>query len=68
MVARLRLLYLLLSVFFVGWSVYRLLATPADLRNPNPMAFVYCLALFVSIPSLGYFLLFKLLAPRFLRR
>jgi hypothetical protein len=68
MVVRLRLLYVLLSVSFVGWSTYRLLVTPADLRNPNPMGFVYCLALFVAIPSLGYILLFKLLAPRFLRR
>jgi hypothetical protein len=68
MIARLRLLYLLLSAAFVGWSLYRLLAIPADLRNPNPMGLVYCLVLFVAIPSVGYFLLFKLLAPRFLRR
>lgn len=68
MVARLRMLYLLLSVSFVGWCIYRLLAAPADVRNPNPMGFVYCLALFVAIPSLGYILLFKLLAPRLLRR
>jgi hypothetical protein len=68
MVARLRLLYLALSVSFVGWSLYRLLAVPAGLRNPNPMGLVYCLALFVAIPGLGYVLLFKLLAPRFLRR
>jgi hypothetical protein len=68
MVARLRLLYGLLSVSFVGWCIYRLLAIPADLRNPNPMGFVYCLALFVAIPSLGYILLFKLLAPGLLRR
>ncbi len=68
MIARLRLLYILLSAIFVGWSLYRLLAVPAELRNPNPMGFVYCLALFVAIPSIGYLLLFKLLAPRFLRR
>jgi len=68
MVARLRLLYVLLSVSFVGWCAYRMLAAPADLRNPNPMGLVYCLALFVAIPSLGYILLFKLLAPRFWRR
>lgn len=68
MVARLRLLYVLLSVAFVGWSIYRLLVIPADLRNPNPMGFVYCLALFLAIPSAGYIVLFKLLAPRFLRR
>jgi len=52
----------------MGWSLYRLLAVPADLRNPNPMGLVYCLALFVAIPSIGYLLLFKFLAPRFLRR
>ena len=68
MVARLKLLYVLLSASFVGWCVYRLLITPADLRNPNPMGLVYCLALFVAVPCLGYILLFKLLAPRFFWR
>jgi hypothetical protein len=68
MVARLRLLYVLLSVSFLGWSLYRLLSTPAELRNPNPMGFAYCLALFIAIPSVGYILLFKLLAPRLSKR
>ncbi len=68
MVARLRLLYLLLSVSFLGWSLYRLLAIPAELRNPNPMSFVYCLVLFITIPCVGYILLFKLLVPRFSKR
>jgi hypothetical protein len=64
MVARLRLLYLLLSVSFPGWSLYRLLTVPAELRNPNPMGLVYCLVLFIAVPAIGYILLFKLLAPR----
>jgi hypothetical protein len=68
MIARLKLLYVLLSVSFVSWSLYRMFAIPADLRNPNPMGFVYCLMLFVALPSVGYILLFKLLVPRFLRR
>ncbi|HEX5227185.1 MAG TPA: hypothetical protein VFW44_05720 [Bryobacteraceae bacterium] len=67
MIARFRLIYLLLSAIFVGWSVYRLLAIPPELRNPNPMAFVYCLALFLAIPTLGYVLLFKIVAPRLFR-
>ena len=61
-------LYVLLSVFFVGWCIYGLLAIPADFRNPNPMGFVYCLALFLAIPCLGYILLFKLLVPRLFER
>jgi hypothetical protein len=68
MIRRLRLLYLLLSVFFVGWCVYRLLSISAGLPNRNPMGFFYCLALFIAIPSIGYVLLFKILAPRLLRR
>jgi hypothetical protein len=68
MLARWKLLYFVLSVSFVGWSIYRLLAVPADLRNPSPMAFIYCLLLFLAIPSLGYVLLFKLFLPRLLRR
>lgn len=67
MVFRLKLLYLLLSASFVGWSVYRLLAIPAELRNPNPLAFYYCLALFLAIPTLGYVLLFRIVAPKLFR-
>ena len=68
MLARLRLLYLVLSSAFVAWCLYRLLSVPAELRNPNPMGLVYCLALFVAIPCLGYILLFKVVARRWLRR
>ena len=67
MVTKLKILYLLLSTSFVGWSVYRLVLIPAELRNPNPLAFYYCLALFVLIPTLGYVLLFRIVAPKLFR-
>jgi hypothetical protein len=68
MIARLKLLFVFLTLSNLGWFLYKTVTTPADLRNPNPLGFFYCLALFVVAPYLGYLLLFKLLAPRFFAR
>ena len=61
MIARMRLLYILLSATPLGYFLFKVLTTPSADRNPNPMGLVWCLLLFTVVPYVGYLLLFKLL-------
>ncbi len=69
-IQHLKVLYVLASLLWSGsWSV-RLLASHVSDHVPISTGTLFCLLLFVSIPALGYVLLFKLfpLAGRLLRR
>ena len=66
----LKVVYAAVSFTWVTYWTFRLLAVPAADRNPNPMGLVYCLLLFIAIPTFGYFVLFRFVpwATRSLRR
>ena len=67
---RLKLLYALAGLLWtLGLSVWLLARHTAD-RIPITSGTLYCLLLFVSVPAVGYILLFMLFprATRFLRR
>jgi hypothetical protein len=69
-IRRLKLLYVLASLLWAGYYSVELLAAHAASHIPISTGTVLCLLLFVSIPTLGYVVLFMLLprANRFLRR
>jgi hypothetical protein len=69
-VRRLKLLYLLASLLWTGYCSLELLATHIADHIPISTGTVFCLLLFVSIPAIGYVLLFMLFpkAGRLLRR
>jgi hypothetical protein len=69
-IRRLKLVYRLASLLWVGYSFSELLAPHIADRIPISSGTLYCLLLFASIPAFGYVLLFKFfpLAGRFLRR
>ena len=60
---RLKLLYLLASLLWLGYCSVELLARHIADRIPISSGTLLCLLLFVSIPAIGYVLLF-LLFPR----
>ena len=70
MLARLKLLYVLLSAFTLALLLYKEWTLPSADRNPNPMGFVWCLLLFTVTPYVGYVLVFKFVpvVVRFARR
>jgi len=67
---RLKILYALASLIWTGYLSERLLAAHVADRIPISSGTVFCLLLFVSVPAVGYVLLFKLfpLAGRLRRR
>jgi hypothetical protein len=69
-VRRLKLVYLLASLLWLGYCSFELLARNIADHIPISTGTLLCLLLFVSIPAIGYLLLFMLfpLAGRFLRR
>jgi hypothetical protein len=62
-VRRLKLLYALASLLFAGYYSVGLLARHIADRVPISSGTLFCLLLFVSIPAVGYVLLF-ILFPR----
>jgi hypothetical protein len=66
----LKLLYALASLLWTGYWSVRLLTAHVTGHIPISSGTLFCLLLFVSVPALGYVLLFKLFpsASRFLRR
>ena len=69
-IQRLKILYALASLLWTGYLSVRLLAYHVTGHIPISSGTVFCLLLFVSVPAVGYVLLFKMfpLAGRFLRR
>jgi len=69
-VRHLKRLYALASLLWTGGLSAWLLAPHIADRIPITSGTLYCLLLFVSVPAVGYFLLFMLFprAIRFLRR
>jgi hypothetical protein len=69
-IQRLKVLYALAGLLWTGYYSVRLLAPHLADHIPISSGTLYCLLLFVSVPALGYVLLFKLspLAGRLLRR
>ncbi len=67
---RLKFLYALASLLWTGYLSEKLLATHIADRIPVTSGTFLCLLLFVSVPAVGYVLLFRLFpkAGRFLRR
>jgi hypothetical protein len=67
---RLKVLYALASLLWTGYLSGKLLAYHVTGHIPISTGALFCLLLFVSVPSFGYVLLFKLfpLAGRRLRR
>jgi hypothetical protein len=65
-----KVIYGLAGLLFAGYWSEKLLAAHVAAHTPISSGTVFCLLLFVAIPSFGYFLLFKLFAfaGRFLRR
>ena len=66
----LKVLYALASLLWAGYYSYGLLAYHTANHVPFSLGTLLCLVLFVSVPSVGYLLLFKLfpLAGRLVRR
>ena len=66
----LKFLYALAGLLWIGYSSEKLLGAHVANRTPISIGTLFCLILFVSIPVLGYALLFKLfpLAGRYLNR
>jgi len=69
-VRQLKLLYALASLLWTGGLSVWLLARHITDRIPITSGTLFCLLLFVSVPAVGYVLLFMLFprAGRFLRR
>ena len=69
-IQRLKLLYALAGLLFTGYCSVKLLAAHAADHIPVSIGTFFCLLLFISVPTAGYVLLFKLfpLAGRLLRR
>ncbi len=69
-IRRLKLAYGVVSLLWVGWSFFELLAPHIADRIPFSLGTLYCMLLFVSVPALGYLLIFKVFpwAGRSLRR
>jgi len=69
-IQRLKVLYALAGLLLAGYWSVKLLAIHAADHTPISTGTLLCLLLFVSVPALGYVLLFKLfpLAGRRLRR
>jgi len=69
-IQRLKLLYALAGLLFAGYWSEKLLAAHTADHTPVTIGTLYCLLLFVAVPTLGYVLLFKLFpfAGRFLGR
>ena len=69
-VRQLKLLYALAGLVFTAYCSVKLLAVHVADHIPISIGTMFCLLLFVSIPVIGYFLLFMLLprAGRLLRR
>jgi hypothetical protein len=69
-IQRLRLVYALASLIWVGYSFFELAAAHMADGRPFSSGTLYCILLFVSVPACGYVLLFKLFpwAGRSLRR
>lgn len=69
-IRRLKIAYALASLLFLGYYSFELLARHVADHIPISSGTLFCLLLFVSVPALGYFVLFKLfpLAGRFVRR
>jgi hypothetical protein len=66
----LKLLYLMPSLLFTGFCTVRLLAVHIAEHLPMSSGTLLCLLLFVTVPTVGYALLFMLFpwAGRSLRR
>jgi hypothetical protein len=66
----LKLLYALVGLLFASFWTEKLIAAHFADHIPFSVGTFYCILLFVSVPALGYILLFKLfpLAGRFLKR
>jgi hypothetical protein len=58
-VGRLKLAYGLVSLLWVAYSFFELIAPHIADRLPYSLGTLYCMLLFVSVPALGYVLLFK---------
>jgi hypothetical protein len=69
-IRRLKLLYAIIGLLFAGYYSAGLLAYHVREHIPMSSGTLFCLLLFVSIPAVGYAVLFKLfpLAGRLLRR
>jgi hypothetical protein len=69
-IQRLKGLYALAGLLWTGYLSAKLLAYHVTEHVPVSTGTLLCLLLFVSVPALGYVLLFKLfpLAGRLLRR
>ncbi len=69
-IRRLKLLYALASLVWIGYMSTRLIVPHIADRNPISSGTLLCLLLFVSIAAFGYVLLFKLfpLAGRLIKR
>jgi hypothetical protein len=67
---RLKLLYLLVGLLFTGYYSVGLIRYHLTEHIPMSGGTLFCLLLFVSVPAVGYAVLFTLvpLAGRFLRR
>ena len=69
-VRRLKLLYALASLLWTVYSFFELLTPHIANHIPISSGTLFCMLLFVSVPAIGYVLLFMLFprAGRFLRR
>jgi hypothetical protein len=69
-VQHLKFLYALAGLLLAGYWSENLLAYHVTGHIPISIGTLFCLLLFVSVPAVGYVLLFKLFprAGRFLRR
>jgi hypothetical protein len=69
-VRHLKVLYVLFGLLWAGYYSEGLLSYHVTHHVPMSSGTLFCLLLFISVPTLGYGLLFKLfpLAGRFLRR
>ena len=69
-VRRLKFLYALASLLWTGYLSEKLLVAHIADRIPITSGTLFCLLLFISVPTIGYVLLFRLFpkAGRFLRR
>ena len=63
----LKILYVLAGTLLAGYWTFFLLHEHVKTHTPLSLGTLYCLLLFVTVPTLGYLLLFKLF-PQATRR
>jgi hypothetical protein len=69
-IRRLKLVYALASLLWLGYSFFELASLHISNRKPFSSGTLFCMLLFVTVPACGYVLLFKIFpwAGRSLRR